>query len=88
MIIIDYNVIEYIFKKIKFKFISNACGIFSSVSGNTILCNLWIDDGVFDGLWCHFHKLKTTFDDIKNVDALYISHVHPDHFDARNFNYR
>ncbi len=72
----------------KFKFIANACGIFTSGSGKTILCDPWIEDGVFDGSWCHFHKLETKIEDLKNVDALYISHVHPDHFDTRNFDYR
>ena len=50
----------------KFKFIANACGIFTSSSGKTILCDPWIEDGVFDGSWCHFHKLETKIKDLKN----------------------
>ena len=71
-----------------FEFIANACGVFTSQSGKRILCDPWIDDGVFEGSWCHIHKLKTKFEDLENVDAIYLSHIHPDHFDQRFFKYR
>ncbi|MBU3577160.1 MBL fold metallo-hydrolase [Polynucleobacter sp. UK-Kesae-W10] len=73
--------------KLSFKFIANACGIFIGKNGTQILCDPWLVDGVFDGSWCHFPKLKTTINDVKNVDAIYISHLHPDHFDERNFDF-
>ena len=53
-----------------FEFIANACGVFTSQSGKRILCDPWIDDGVFEGSWCHIHKLKTKFEDLENVDAI------------------
>lgn len=68
-----------------FKFIANACGIFTGKNGTKILCDPWLIDGVFDGSWCHFPKLKSKPDDVKNVDAIYVSHLHPDHFDERYF---
>ncbi len=77
----------------KFEFISNACGIFHGNEGTKILCDPWIVNGVFDGSWCHIHPLKTTMDglikDVSNkvIDALYISHIHPDHYDDRYFNF-
>ncbi|MDA8918175.1 MBL fold metallo-hydrolase [Candidatus Pelagibacter sp.] len=71
--------------KLSFKFIGNACGTFVGKNGTKILCDPWIVDGVFDGSWCHIHKLKTTMNDLRDVDAIYISHLHPDHFDERNF---
>ena len=73
--------------KLSFEFIANACGIFVGKDGTKILCDPWIVDGVFDGSWCHFKKLKTTIDDVKKIDALYISHLHPDHFDELNFDF-
>lgn len=73
--------------KLQFKFIANASGIFIGKNGTNILCDPWIVDGVFEGSWCHFPKLKTTIDDLKNVDAIYISHLHPDHFDERYFDF-
>ena len=73
--------------KLSFKFISNACGIFIGKNGTQILCDPWLVDGVFDGSWCHCPKLKTTINDVKNVDAIYISHLHQDHFDDRHFDF-
>ena len=71
----------------KVKFISSACCIVESNSGIQILTDPWIENGVFDGSWCHFHKLKTTVNDLQNVNAIYISHIHPDHYDDRFFNF-
>jgi UDP-MurNAc hydroxylase len=71
----------------KLQFISNACCIVESSEGTKIVTDPWLDDGVFDGSWCHFHKLKTTWDDLQSVDAVYVSHVHPDHFDERFFQF-
>ena len=70
---------------LQFQFIGNACGVFIGKSGSKILCDPWLTDGVFDGSWCHFSKLETTVSDLKDVDAIYLSHIHPDHFDDRNF---
>lgn len=73
--------------KLSFEFLANACGIFTGKNGTRVLCDPWLVDGVFDGSWCHFPKLKTSMNDVKNVDAIYISHLHPDHFDERNFDF-
>jgi UDP-MurNAc hydroxylase len=72
---------------LKFEFIANACGIFTGKDGTKILCDPWIMDGVFDGSWCHCPKINTSINDIKSIDAIYISHLHPDHFDDRYFNF-
>ena len=70
----------------KFQFIANACGIFTNKANKKILCDPWIDNGAF-GSWCHFHPLKTTRDDFKDIDAIYLSHIHQDHYDDRFFEY-
>ena len=72
----------------KVTFISNACAIFESSKGTKILSDPWIEDGVFDGSWCHFHSLETSLQDLQDVDAIYVSHVHPDHFYERFFDFR
>ena len=72
----------------QFQNIANACGIFTSDSGVRILTDPWIVDGVFDGSWCHFHPLETTLENLQDVDAIYVSHLHPDHYDPNNFNVR
>jgi UDP-MurNAc hydroxylase len=71
----------------KLKFIANACCIVESKKGTKIVSDPWLNDGVFEGSWCHFHELKTTWDDLQSVDAVYVSHVHPDHFDNRFFQF-
>jgi UDP-MurNAc hydroxylase len=73
---------------LKFTFIGNACGIFSGKSGTRVLCDPWLKDGVFEGSWCHYPPLKTKATDVLDVDAVYVSHLHPDHFDERTFDFR
>jgi UDP-MurNAc hydroxylase len=72
----------------KFEFIGNACGIFHGSKGTKLLCDPWIVDGVFEGSWFHYPPLKTTYSDLQDVDAIYLSHLHPDHYDERHFNFR
>lgn len=70
---------------LSFTFIANACGIFTGGEGTRLLCDPWLNDGVFEGSWCHSPPLRTTWNDVRDVDAVYISHLHPDHFDERFF---
>ena len=70
-----------------FTFIGNACGIFTGSKGTRILCDPWVVDGVFDGSWCHYPPLATKPEELHDVDAVYISHLHPDHFDERHFGF-
>lgn len=72
----------------EFEFIANAGGIFHSKNGKKILCDPWIIDGVFEGSWCHYPPLTTSIADLQDVDAIYVSHLHPDHYDERHFNFR
>ncbi len=71
----------------KFKFIGNAGGIFIGSEGSKILCDPWIADGVFESSWYHYPPLQTQLKDIQNVDAIYVSHIHPDHYDERYFDF-
>ena len=72
---------------LSFEFIGNACGIFTGSRNTRILCDPWLVDGVFDGSWCHYPPLTTQFEDVADVDAIFVSHLHPDHFDVRNFDF-
>ncbi len=71
----------------QFKFIGNAGGIFKGSGGTRILCDPWIVDGVFEDAWYHYPPLETKLTDIKDVDGIYVSHIHPDHYDERNFDF-
>ncbi len=60
--------------------ISNACCIYES-NGFRLLADPWLTDGAFEGSWFHDPPLKAKPEDFLDVDALYISHIHPDHAD-------
>lgn len=47
----------------------------------TILCDPWFTDGIYDGAWFAFPKLENPIDVIGPCDCIYISHIHPDHYD-------
>ena len=70
----------------KFKLLGNAGGIFTGSEGTKILCDPWIVDGAFDS-WFHYPPLSTKIDDLQDVDAIYISHIHQDHYDEDNFDF-
>jgi UDP-MurNAc hydroxylase len=70
---------------LSFTFIGNACGIFTGSKGTRVLCDPWLVDGVFEGSWCHYPPVRTRPEDLLDVDAIYVSHLHPDHFDERFF---
>lgn len=59
---------------------ANACCLMES-QGFRVLTDPWLTDGAFEGSWCHYPPLKVRARDLADVDALYISHIHPDHFD-------
>lgn len=48
-----------------------------------ILCDPWLTDGVYYGSWCNYPPINLDQCDFSNVDYVYVSHVHPDHFDPK-----
>jgi UDP-MurNAc hydroxylase len=51
--------------------------------GVSILCDPWLTDGAYFGSWCNFPPINLDECDFSNVDFVYISHIHPDHFDPK-----
>lgn len=47
----------------------------------TLLCDPWLVDGAFYGSWCHYPPLPFEPEAFDDVDCIYVSHIHPDHFD-------
>lgn len=60
-------------------FRSATVGIYSN--DKSILMDPWLEDGEYMGSWSHFPKyeLDSNINEINNFDAIYISHIHPDH---------
>lgn len=56
-------------------------------NGISILCDPWLVDGVLYGAWCNYPPINLEEIDFSIIDFVYISHVHPDHFDAATMAY-
>ena len=63
----------------KVTYINSACLQIES-SGVSILTDPWFTEGIFNGSW---YKIKdiNPFDYIIQPNIVYISHIHPDHYD-------
>jgi UDP-MurNAc hydroxylase len=65
---------------ISVRYIYSAC-IITATPDLVILHDPWFTEGIYDGSWYHFPKVENPINSIGNVDAIYISHIHPDHYD-------
>ena len=63
----------------KVKYIYSAC-LEIDCNGFKILTDPWFTEGIYDGSWFQFPKIDP-FDFISKPDLIYISHIHPDHYD-------
>jgi UDP-MurNAc hydroxylase len=61
-------------------FLRGACTILES-GGTRLLTDPWLLDGVYMGAWAHYPPWSGGMPE--DVDFIYISHIHPDHFDER-----
>jgi len=55
--------------------------ILVEVDGKRILMDPWLTDPTYHGSWWHYPALQLGVRDLPEIDYLYISHEHPDHFD-------
>lgn len=66
------------------RYIYSACVVIETTEIK-ILCDPWFTPGAYDGSWYQYPPLpKDPIEIIGKVDYIYISHIHPDHYD-RNF---
>ena len=49
----------------------------------SILCDPWFTEGVYDGSWYHYPPFGCPLKRIPDCRYIYISHIHPDHYDPR-----
>ena len=66
------------FSKIKL-YRSSTIGLISQ--NFRLLCDPWLVDGEYYGSWSHYppFDLEKNLEEINSYDAIYISHIHPDH---------
>jgi UDP-MurNAc hydroxylase len=53
-------------------------------NGVKILCDPWFIDGEYYGSWHHYPPYKYDSGQFDDVDYIYISHIHPDHFSKKS----
>jgi UDP-MurNAc hydroxylase len=47
-----------------------------------ILHDPWFTDGIYDGSWFQFPRVPDPIESIGEIDLIYVSHIHPDHYDS------
>ena len=62
------------------RYIYSACVVIETPDIK-ILCDPWFTDGVYDGSWFHFPVVDDPISKIGDCDYIYVSHLHPDHYD-------
>lgn len=62
----------------KFQFLRGACIIIEGAN-KRIMCDPWLTDGEYYGSWYHYPSYDWK-DDLSDLDYIYVSHIHPDHF--------
>lgn len=63
----------------KIKYLKSASVIIESNSVK-ILCDPWLVDGEYYGSWNHYPPYNFDITNFRDIDYIYISHIHPDHF--------
>lgn len=67
-------------KSISVRYIYSAC-VVTTTPDVSILHDPWFTQGAFDGSWYHYPEVLNPLAKIGDVDYLFVSHVHPDHYD-------
>jgi len=71
---------DYTEEDIQVTYIYSACCILKT-KDVSVLCDPWFTEGAYDGSWFHYPKINNPVEVIGDVDYIYISHIHPDHYD-------
>jgi UDP-MurNAc hydroxylase len=65
---------------INVRYIYSACVVITTPDVS-VISDPWFTDGIYDGSWFQFPKMENPIDVIGKVDYIYVSHIHPDHYD-------
>ena len=68
-------------ESITVRYIYSAC-VVTTTPDITILHDPWFTEGVYDGSWFQYPRIADPLQSIGDVDAIYVSHIHPDHYDG------
>jgi UDP-MurNAc hydroxylase len=67
---------------INVRMIYSACVVIETPNCK-ILCDPWFTDGIYDGAWFLHPKIDDPASIIGDCDYVYVSHIHPDHYDPK-----
>jgi UDP-MurNAc hydroxylase len=65
---------------IRIRYVYSACVVLSTPDVR-VLADPWFTDGAYDGSWFAFPQVADPMETIGDVDLIYVSHLHPDHYD-------
>ncbi|MAU58218.1 MAG: Zn-dependent hydrolase [Flavobacteriaceae bacterium] len=68
----------------KIRHINSSCVIIES-NKVKILCDPWFVSGEYYGSWHIYPSLDLEEDFFNDIDYIYVSHIHPDHFSRKSF---
>lgn len=68
----------------KIKHINSSCVIIES-NNVKILCDPWFVSGEYYGSWHIYPPLDLEENFFNDIDYIYVSHIHPDHFSRKSF---
>lgn len=66
----------------KIKYLSSASVLIQD-NDSSILTDPWFVDGEFYGSWNNYPPCTVNLNELENIDGIYISHIHPDHFSVK-----
>ena len=66
----------------KVTFHQSACVLIEG-DGVKILCDPWLVDGAYIGSWHIYPPYEFQPNEFNDVDYIYVSHIHPDHFNDK-----
>ena len=58
----------------------NHSGFIIEYKGKRIICDPWLEGSVFNNGWKLYAPSLFSYDDFKDIDYIWFSHDHPDHF--------
>ena len=64
----------------KVRYIYSACIVIETADVK-VCCDPWFTDGIYEGSWYQYPKIQDPLIAIGKIDFVYISHIHPDHYD-------
>ncbi|RZJ77006.1 MAG: hypothetical protein EOO45_00125 [Flavobacterium sp.] len=67
---------------IEVRYMYSAC-VVTTTPDVSVLHDPWFTEGAYDGSWYHFPEVKDPIAKIGDVDLIFISHIHPDHYDPK-----